>query len=196
MRPPGPLTDGLLELIALLPEDAIIAEIGTYSGESAKLFLPKVKKLYCIDPWEGYIEQDTFETMGIPSDSLAAAEQIFNRLANENPDKIVKCKGTSTCMAMLFPDSFFDMVYIDGNHEYGHVKADIEAWFPKVKYGGILAGHDYCEAFDGVIKAVKEFLCEPDRVFPDTSWMKRDRRTNEETQRQSGCHIDNITIIA
>lgn len=46
-------------------------------------------------------------------------------------------------VADLFADESLDYVYIDGNHAYDYVKLDLETWYPKLKKGGILAGHDY-----------------------------------------------------
>ena len=54
----------------------------------------------------------------------------------------------------------FDYIYIDASHHYLQVKRDIEAWWPRVKSGGILAGHDYegpQQITAGVKKAVDEF---------------------------------------
>ena len=56
-------------------------------------------------------------------------------------------------VATIFPDNFFDYVYIDGNHRYESVKQDIKCWYNKTK---LLAGHDYCSP--GVQCAVKEFV--------------------------------------
>ena len=50
-----------------------------------------------------------------------------------------------------------DFVYIDGHHEYEFVKDDIANYYPLGKEGGILAGHDYCESWPGVVRAVDEF---------------------------------------
>jgi hypothetical protein len=52
---------------------------------------------------------------------------------------------------ILWVDPFIDkescdFVYIDGNHSYSHVKEDLRLWFPKVKRGGVFAGHDYFDA--------------------------------------------------
>ncbi len=58
--------------------------------------------------------------------------------------------------AKQFPDASLDMVFIDADHSYEPVARDIDAWVPKVKPGGILAGHDHCDMFPGVIKAVAE----------------------------------------
>ena len=44
----------------------------------------------------------------------------------------------------LFTESFFDFVYIDGDHSYNGAKSDLIHFFPKVRTGGLIAGHDYC----------------------------------------------------
>ena len=49
-----------------------------------------------------------------------------------------------------------DFVFIDAAHDYDSVKADIEAWQPLVKPGGILCGHDYADYCPGVVNAVNE----------------------------------------
>ena len=56
-----------------------------------------------------------------------------------------------------FKDESLDFVFIDANHEYEEVKKDIELWYPKVKKGGIFAGHDYSDTWQGVVKAVNEW---------------------------------------
>lgn len=93
--------------------------------------------------------------------------------------------------ASMFADGFFDFVYIDGDHEYNSVMADIKAWQPKVRVGGIVSGHDYrvsretataarCE----VVKAVDEYVhqhCidplfvigESLRAWPSWFWVKK-----------------------
>ncbi|MHA2085889.1 MAG: class I SAM-dependent methyltransferase [Candidatus Thorarchaeota archaeon] len=48
-----------------------------------------------------------------------------------------------------FEDGQLDWVYIDADHSYDAVKADIEAWFPKVRIGGLVSGDDY---FDGTLE--------------------------------------------
>lgn len=54
-------------------------------------------------------------------------------------------------------DGSLDFVFIDADHTYESVLADIDAWLPKVRSGGILAGHDYVNApWSGVIRAVTE----------------------------------------
>ncbi len=77
--------------------------------------------------------------------------------------------------AATFPREHFDFVYIDADHSYEAVKADIEAWWPKVRMGGVLAGHDYTkphqvnQAHFGVIQAVDEFIAENPKCFFHTT---------------------------
>lgn len=62
-----------------------------------------------------------------------------------------------------------DLVFIDANHTYDDVRADIRAWLPLVKPGGILAGHDYSpDLFPGVVQAVDELL--PMRTVHGVVW--------------------------
>jgi hypothetical protein len=52
-------------------------------------------------------------------------------------------KSGSAAAAVNFADQSVDFVFIDADHVYDRVKEDILAWLPKVKPGGIIAGHDY-----------------------------------------------------
>jgi hypothetical protein len=60
-------------------------------------------------------------------------------------------------MAVNVPDESLDCLYIDCCHEYGCVKNDLAAWYPKVKKGGIVAGHDVKNPMYGVERAVYKF---------------------------------------
>ena len=67
-------------------------------------------------------------------------------------------KGYSLDVVKTYKDESIDFCFIDASHEYEDVKADLVAWLPKIKSGGILAGHDYDIAWPGVIRAVDEVL--------------------------------------
>lgn len=58
----------------------------------------------------------------------------------------------------IFPDSFFDVVYIDG---YAHTGQDdgktLRDWWPKLKVGGLFSGHDYHPKFPKTVKHVDDF---------------------------------------
>jgi len=57
-------------------------------------------------------------------------------------------RANSLIASASFPDDSLDWVYIDAGHSFEEVKADYEAWFPKVRKGGIISGHDYAPAHD------------------------------------------------
>lgn len=59
-------------------------------------------------------------------------------------------------------------------HTYDAVKSDILMWLPKIKKGCFIGGHDYSKIeHPSVTQAVDEAFGKPDKVFIDTSWVKR-----------------------
>lgn len=77
--------------------------------------------------------------------------------------KVVINLGYSTSVVDVFEDSYFDWIYIDTNHSYETTKEELKLYSPKIKKGGIIAGHDYVVGYwnglvkFGVIEAVNEF---------------------------------------
>ena len=69
-----------------------------------------------------------------------------------------------------FADNSLDFVYIDANHSYESVKADILAWLPKMKHNAIISGDDY-NIYQDVNKAVEELL--PGFELIGVNWMYR-----------------------
>lgn len=69
--------------------------------------------------------------------------------------------GSSVDVAATIDNESLDWVYIDAGHTYEDVKADLAAWIPKVRIGGIIAGHDYFDGnWDGVEFGVKKAVDE------------------------------------
>lgn len=79
--------------------------------------------------------------------------------------------GDSIKVAQDFQDNSLDFVFIDANHEYEAVKLDIETWLPKVKVGGVLAGHDHSPDWPGVEKACMEKFGLWNYGVKNTSWI-------------------------
>lgn len=136
-------------------------EIGTHRAEFADLFLNKWrgKMLHCVDPWSvprGYESQVKFLNQSV---SRRADYRKAQELLKDRPARLLRM--TSEKAAPLFADGSLDFVYVDGDHSYEMVKKDLELWWPKLKQGGIMAGHDFVcppiEDWPGVQQAVLEF---------------------------------------
>ena len=75
--------------------------------------------------------------------------------------------------ALLVDDESIDFCFIDAQHDYFSVMNDVIAWWPKVRIGGILAGHDYNYLHYGCVYAVDEFARKMNleiHVTEDYSW--------------------------
>ena len=66
--------------------------------------------------------------------------ELKNLTSRDNVNFLVE--DSKKCHS-LFPNEFFDFIYIDGNHKYEEVLSDLENWVPKVKNGGWITGHDF-----------------------------------------------------
>ena len=167
---------GLQDLITCLIsvgvnfKDFVMVEIGSYAGDSAQIFAPACKELYCVDPWQnGYDPNDAASHLH----PMHIVEKQFDNLV-EMYGNIIKFKKRSDEAVNLFNDAYFDLAYIDGEHTYDAVKEDIGLWMPKIKKTGWIAGHDYgSKHHPGVKKAVEEMVGTPDITFKDTSWLKK-----------------------
>lgn len=144
----------------------ILIEIGAWVGVSTIEFAKHFASVIAIDPWQNNIGDITNNY-----DMNQAYEEYKNRISKF--DNITTIKEFSYNIANKIDNSTIDIVYIDGLHTYEAVKKDIELFMPKIKKRGFISGHDYCSKFPGVIKAVNELFIKPDRIFVDTSWIKR-----------------------
>jgi len=166
---------GLQELIDnWLPVGPLtMAEVGCATGESTTLFMEsgKIGLLYAVDAWHDAADAKDPLVSQYPA---AEQEALFDRRMVGHAGRLRKLKGLSVAMAAQVPDGSCDFVYIDACHLYEAVSADLRAWRPKVRSGGLLGGHDFGHCWiETVGRAVRELLGEPDRIFPDTSWIKR-----------------------
>ena len=114
------------------------AEIGVREGLFSMILCQNANpelKLYCIDPWAPYSENP----------SPRKQRRIFHTaIANLSPyKKVMLVRKVSEAAMLDVADGALDFVYIDGDHSAENVKKDINGWYPKVKLGGIVSGHDY-----------------------------------------------------
>lgn len=130
------------QIVETFPSGSTFVEVGVWKGKSAAYMAVEIANsnknidFYCVDTWEGSVEHQN-------NPELPRLFEIFteNMKPVEKYYKPMKMKSLEA--VHLFEDNSLDFVFIDGSHEYEDVKDDIAFWLPKVKIGGILAGHDY-----------------------------------------------------
>lgn len=153
----------------------VAAEIGVQKGDNARNMTNSLqfKQLFLIDIWDSQISSPgRYRNLNKKRNTLFCnfkgvkineAFDIFYpaviKMFEKNTNIIILRK-TSVEACKEFSNKTFDFVYIDANHSYDMVKTDIESWFPKVKIGGVIGGHDFGRSptpYPGLEKAVHEF---------------------------------------
>ena len=132
--------------------DAIFVEVGSWVGYSACVLGEVAKRdggqVFCIDHWR-HIPIRTLRqhAYGPPRYYYDTFPIFMHRIEEHGLNKVVHpLVMKSATAATIFSDGIADMVFIDADHRYEGAKQDIELWWPKVKEGGILCGHD-CEGY-------------------------------------------------
>jgi len=144
------------------------AEVGVFQGDtSAGLLaaLPDLESLLCIDLWrqdEAFMRHSP-NKQGVMynADWAAVRRQFAAQVEAVYPGRAQAIQMSSLEAARYVRNGSLDFVLIDGNHGYEFVKPDIQAWWPKIKDGGVMAGDDYCgrrKPTYGVIRAVDELF--------------------------------------
>jgi len=134
-----------LKLLSKMPKGGVAAEIGVWNGGFSTVILEQTQpaELHLIDPW---LYQPDFRNtaFGRPRNE-SRMDEMHNEVAAKFADdpRVRLHRGLSDKVMATFPDSYFDWVYIDGNHNAPHVDRDLAHAFRKVKAGGIISGDDY-----------------------------------------------------
>jgi hypothetical protein len=121
-------------------------EIGVFEGLHAESLdrILHPKKLFLVDPYMTYDEGQ------IPGAVVELARQeAHKRLSSQNVT-FLRCKSTEADLTGL------DFIYLDGDHSYEAVKADLDYWWPRLNNGGVIGGHDF-GSWLGVVRAVTEW---------------------------------------
>lgn len=122
-------------------------ELGVQRGDFARTMLdtwPSCTKYYLVDLWAQQQNYNDFANMD------DAGHLKLMRIAQENlaiwKQKTVFIKNYTSVAADLITEQV-DFVYVDARHDYCGCKEDIELYWPKIRPGGIMAGHDYTSAY-------------------------------------------------
>jgi hypothetical protein len=153
----GWTTDKELKILSELAHLSYnVVEIGCWKGRSTKVLLDSCSGIvYAVDKWEGANDQ---------SGAMVLLQDVYSEFVKNvgHYDNLEIIKELSLDAAKKI--NSVDMVFIDADHSYEAVKADIEAWLPKCNK--FICGHDY--DYPDVKKAVDEKFGEPKYI--DSLW--------------------------
>lgn len=151
-------------VFSVLPTNAKAVELGTFLGYSACVMGALVKGLNkqivieAIDTFGGTGEAEWSQfARNQPGGSTEdICRQNIQRNGLSNFVRVINQDITKA--ASQYSDESLDFVFVDASHDYESVRNDLWTWYPKVKKGGLMAGHDYSENCLGVKLAVDQFL--------------------------------------
>ncbi len=139
----------------------VIVEVGVCLGGTtwygARAAADSYSRYICVDHWRG-------------ASDLAVGESEYRAfLANMEDaglsDSIEIFKMPSVEAASKLPDESVDLIFIDGDHSREGCSVDIKSWWPKLKLGGVMMGHDYSHKhFPDVIASVGDCFTTPDEI--------------------------------
>lgn len=153
------LSDNWLKVIPMPTGPIKYLEIGTFYGGNICSIMKTYasaanSEVHCVDPWKDYNEYSEYKNdqQNIYTKFLAN----MSKLPHNEIDKLHIHRGFSSDVILSFPNIYFDIIYIDGNHDAQFVLEDAVLSFKKLKSGGYLIFDDY--TWDGVKKGVHSFL--------------------------------------
>jgi len=170
-------------------------EVGVADADFSEILLQtsKLELLVLLDAWKNF---DTGYTDRNNLEDDKQEERYLNVLKRMMPYEqrtyIIRAKCENA--VKTFSNEMFDFVYLDANHSYEFVSKSLRRWYPKVKKGGLFAGHDYLDGtmsdgtVFGVKRAVNEFVEELGNVklystTDDTPFVGNSKTLIEEDKR-------------
>lgn len=151
------------DMVQRAPADRFSAfvEVGCWKGRSAAFMGVEIVnsgkdiKLLCVDTFAGSAEHadDPDVRCGTLFDTFLHNIEPVKGVVHACPMSSVEAAENLRMWGVVGNSDF---VFIDAAHDKASVLADIEAWYPLVRPGGVIAGHDWQE--EGVREAVTEFF--------------------------------------
>lgn len=162
---------GLVPYLQELDGELVGCEIGVCHGFTTEYFLknvPTIEKIYAIDHYPSFVDWDG--TRLTEERQEETKRRCAERLSIYGGVELIY--DTSTNFVSNLEDESLDFLFIDGDHSYESTLADIQNYWPKVKKGGLFAGHDI--NLGTVDQAVKEFFKDKEgvqiRVVENNAW--------------------------
>lgn len=172
-----------------LYDNGIFVEVGTYLGRSLCYLGQRVKMRgkagkikvvgvdWCVgsgvEHYQNGDKKDNHSCIVSNSGGTFASQLHRNVMGCNVEDVVTLMVGESTRVASLFPDQSLTFVFLDAKHDYDHFKADLLAWLPKVRPGGMIAGDDVGVP-DEKVHVWPDIQRVLDECLPGWRWEKHD----------------------
>ena len=148
------------DAVAAATDGAVFVELGVYAGRSLAYLAERV-----------IASGKRIDVYGVDRFAEFSAACVRQSMRDFRVGDVVKLiESDSDRAARWFRDGSVDFVFLDADHSYEGVQKDIAAWRPKMKPGGVMAGHDLVR--EGVHKAVQEALGEYKAIGPLAWWVR------------------------
>lgn len=131
-------------------------ELGVWKGDNIDYISKNCPSLKLCLGVDSYCAED-YKGLKTPVSQKELNEAHREAIAKTKPFVVIFVSRISEA-SLGIRDKSLDIVFIDGSHDYKSVKQDIILWLPKIRKGGILCGHDYCDFYSDVKEAVDETL--------------------------------------
>lgn len=149
---PVPVFETRYDIGTLLENERFVSgiELGVHRGYYAALVLKKwlgCREYVLVDLWakqDNYFDGANLDN-SIQNEIFSAAIQATDPWK----DIISVCRNFTSFCALNYPDNRFDWVYVDARHDRQGVTEDLLTWWPKVRSGGLMCGHDFVTQFEG-----------------------------------------------
>jgi len=155
----------LMGRVRALPDGAVIVEVGVWHGRSALAMADAcrgtARRVYAVDPWVDYDEGAGSVSSLLEERGHGGIEEAYRsflrhrrELGLEETTRVVRATGVAA--AAGWTGGPVALLFVDANHAYDAVTADLAAWFPHVAPGGLVCGDDW--DWDSVRRAVRDFV--------------------------------------
>ena len=122
------------------------AEIGVFKGDFAEIILDhwKGRELLLVDAWKRL--SDYLDSWNLSDAMMEQHYQLVRQRMAAHSNRVRILRMLSLDAARTVTDGSLDFIYVDANHSYRATLSDLRAWYPKVRPGGLISGHDYFDA--------------------------------------------------
>ncbi len=153
-----------------IPEGSTVVEVGSWRGKSAHALASGIRdsgkkaKLFCVDTFTGALSMP-------PQLAQAQESDIFEEFKDNLKEFsfVTPIRSDSSEAAKTLDNESIDFFWLDADHTEPFVRSDLLSWYPKVKFGAVMCGHDYRPNWQGV-KVVVDNLIGKVEVHPESIW--------------------------